>query len=605
MPEKIIQANKVRFCYPADPETRVVPPPALDGLTLDIERGSFVAVLGHNGCGKSTFAKHCNAICVPSEGTVLVCGIDTKNEDRLFDIRGRVGMVFQNPDNQLVATIVEDDVAFALENLGVPQPEMRKRVDEVLQSVDMYDRRKSSPHQLSGGQKQRVAIAGVLAMRPDCIVLDEPTAMLDPRGRGEVIRTIRRLNREYGTTVILITHYMDEAVQADRVVVMDRGKILVEGTPREVFTQTALLRGAGLDVPQATRLCQTLAEKGLAVRTDALTAEEAVETIADALSGPAAAAPDVESGFPSADQSAAGKPESKKNSGEASTPAVRLENVTFLYNRGLPQEHAAIQDISLDILPGEMIGIIGHTGSGKSTLIQHLNGLLRPDAGRVLIDGEDIWEKPKEIRKVRFKVGLVFQYPEYQLFGETVYKDIAFGPQNMGLSGKELDERVREAARFVDLKPETLEKSPFDLSGGQKRRCAIAGVIAMNPEVLILDEPTAGLDPHGREKILGQIVRYHQEVGNTVLLVSHNMEDIARYADRVLVMNHARIQMFDTVHEVFSRAEELVSVGLNIPQVTQVALGLRARGFELPTDLLTVHGTADAILRKGGWKHGA
>ena len=597
MAEKIIQAERVRFCYPADPDTHVVPPPALDDLSLDIERGSFVAVLGHNGCGKSTFAKHCNAICTPSSGTVLVCGIDTRDEERLFDIRRRVGMVFQNPDNQLVATVVEDDVAFALENLGVPQPEMRQRVDEVLKSVGMYDRRASSPHQLSGGQKQRVAIAGVLAMRPDCIVLDEPTAMLDPRGRSEVIRTVKRLNREFGTTVILITHFMDEAVQADRVIVMEGGKVLTQGTPREVFTQVRLLRDAGLDVPQATRLCQSLAEKGLSIRTDALTADEAVEAIAAALPKPErTAAPSVETKTKPAEPSA---------EGDGRTPAIRLENVTFLYNRGLPQEHAAIRDVSLDIRPGELVGIIGHTGSGKSTLIQHLNGLLRPDKGRILLDGEDIWEKPKEIRKVRFKVGLVFQYPEYQLFGETVYKDIAFGPQNMGLSGKELDERVREAAHFVELKPETLEKSPFDLSGGQKRRCAIAGVIAMNPEVLILDEPTAGLDPRGRERILGQIVRYHEEVGNTVLLVSHNMEDIARYADRVLVMNQSQVYMFDTVREVFSRADELVSVGLNIPQVTQVALGLRARGFDLPTDLLTVHGTVDAILQKGGARHGA
>ena len=281
---------------------------------------------------------------------------------------------------------------------------------------------------------------------------------------------------------------------------------------------------------------------------------------------------------------------------------IRTEHLTFLYNKGLPQQQAAIEDVNLSIEPGELIGIIGHTGSGKSTLIQHFNGLLRPDSGRIFIDDEDIWEKPKEIRRIRFKVGLVFQYPEYQLFGETVYKDIAFGPQNMGLSEKEVAERVRQAAHFVELKPETLEKSPFDLSGGQKRRCAIAGVLAMNPEVLILDEPTAGLDPRGRERILGQLMRYHDEVKNTVILVSHNMEDVARYAERVLVMNQARTYLFDTVPNVFSRAEELVEIGLNIPEVTQILLKLKARGFDLDTSVYTVQQAAALLLQrlKGG-----
>lgn len=250
-----------------------------------------------------------------------------------------------------------------------------------------------------------------------------------------------------------------------------------------------------------------------------------------------------------------------------------------------------------------MIGVIGHTGSGKSTLIQHFNGLLRPTSGKILVDGEDIWENPKEIRRIRFKVGLVFQYPEYQLFEDTVYKDIAFGPKNMGLSEEEIDRRVKEAALFVGLKPHHMEKSPFELSGGQKRRVAIAGVIAMNPEVLILDEPTAGLDPKGRDQILGQILEYHREQKNTILLVSHSMEDVAKYTEKVLVMNHSRVAMFDQVEKVFSHSREIEAMGLAVPQVSRVFLSLSERGWPVPSNVYTVEQAKTAlekILGQGG-----
>lgn len=267
---------------------------------------------------------------------------------------------------------------------------------------------------------------------------------------------------------------------------------------------------------------------------------------------------------------------------------LELKNVGFTYGKGTPFEKRAVDNVNLKIEKGELIGVIGHTGSGKSTLMQMLNGLMRPTDGQVLLDGKDIWEEPKKIRDVRFKVGMVFQYPEYQLFEETVYKDIAFGAQNMGKSGEELDKAVRSAAAFTDLKPELLQKSPFDLSGGEKRRAAIAGVIAMNPEVLVLDEPTAGLDPMGRDVLLSQIVRYHKERQNTVLLVSHSMEDIARVADRVMVMSKSRLVMFDKTKEVFSHGAELEKIGLKIPQITKTMHELSRRGFALPDGVLTV-----------------
>ena len=276
---------------------------------------------------------------------------------------------------------------------------------------------------------------------------------------------------------------------------------------------------------------------------------------------------------------------------------LKTENLTHYYSNGMSGEVAAIKSINIEIEKGELVGIIGHTGSGKSTLLQHFNGLLKPDAGRVLLEGRDIWESKESIRSARFKVGLCFQYPEYQLFEETVYKDIAFGPQNMGLDNAETDRRVRRAAQFVGLRDEYLEKSPFDLSGGEKRRAAIAGVMAMEPEVLILDEPTAGLDPYGREKILALVKAYREQTGNTVMMVSHSMEDVAKIADRVLVLNNSEVAMFGTVAEVYSKSAELSEMGLSVPQITKIFSALRERGFAVSDSVFTVEQGVSELMR--------
>lgn len=275
-------------------------------------------------------------------------------------------------------------------------------------------------------------------------------------------------------------------------------------------------------------------------------------------------------------------------------PILSMRGVTHLYNKGMPSESKAIDSVDLDIEAGELVGIIGHTGSGKSTLVQHFNGILKPESGTVTVDGTDIWSDKKATREARFKVGLCFQYPEYQLFEETVYKDISFGPKNMGLSPKEIKQRVLEAAEYVGLKRELLEKSPFDLSGGEKRRAAIAGVIAMQPKVLILDEPTAGLDPIGRDTILDMIKTYRERTGSTVLLVSHSMEDVARIATKVAVMNNARLEMYGTVDEVYSRAEELREMGLNVPQISKIFELLKNKGYDLGS-VYTVDKAVEAL----------
>ena len=276
---------------------------------------------------------------------------------------------------------------------------------------------------------------------------------------------------------------------------------------------------------------------------------------------------------------------------------MRSEHLSHVYSEGTPFVKMAIQDVNLSIEEGEMVGVIGHTGSGKSTLIQHLNGLLKPTSGKIYIDGEDMWADKAKLREIRFKVGLVFQYPEYQLFEETVYRDIAFGPKNMGLSEEEVDKRVRQAAAFVNVTEEMMNKSPFELSGGQKRRVAIAGVLAMNPKVLILDEPTAGLDPKGRDRILGQIQEYQQDQKNTVLIVSHSMEDVAKFAKKVLVMNQSKVFMYDDTEKVFEHAFEIEQMGLAVPQVTKIFMRLADMGYPVDPHTYTIQAAKQQVLR--------
>ena len=282
---------------------------------------------------------------------------------------------------------------------------------------------------------------------------------------------------------------------------------------------------------------------------------------------------------------------------------IKVDHLSYVYNPGMPNAVTALDDVSFEVEEGDFVGIIGATGSGKSTLITHMNGLNKPTSGHIIIDGRDLWAEPEKIREFRFLTGLVFQYPEYQLFEETCYKDIAFGPRNMGLDEAEIDRRVHEAADFVGLDEALLQKSPFELSGGQKRRVAIAGVMAMEPKILVLDEPAAGLDPEGRDTILSQIRNYHEQTGITVILVSHSMEDIARYANRVLVMSKAKVAMYDTVEKVFARAPELLELGLSVPQVTQVFLMLKAMGMEIDTDVYTVPYAVKTVLKAWNAKH--
>ena len=598
----MIKTDKLIFEYKKhDDEGNVIGAHrAIDEINLDIEPGQFIAILGHNGSGKSTLAKHMNAILVPTGGTMWVDGKDTGSEENIWDVRQSAGMVFQNPDNQIIGTVVEEDVGFGPENLGVPTDEIWKRVEESLSAVGMIEYRHHSPNKLSGGQKQRVAIAGVVAMRPKCIVLDEPTAMLDPNGRKEVLRTVEELRRREKVTVILITHYMEEVVGADRVIVMDKGHVVMDGTTKEVFSQVETLKKYRLDVPQVTLLAHELKKKGYDIPDAVLTTEELVGALAKCevtlnieQEGNAAA-----NGNMAGNSEHALEPQSgafAEGTDVSKEPLLKVDHVNYIYSPGNAYEKHALKDVSLDIYQGQFVGIIGHTGSGKSTLIQHLNGLIKATDGAIYYQGENIYGEKYNLRQLRNQVGLVFQYPEHQLFEIDVLTDVCFGPKNQGLSAEECKERAIEALQLVGLPEKYYERSPFDLSGGQKRRVAIAGVLAMKPKVLVLDEPTAGLDPKGRDEILDQIAHLQKEGNLTVILVSHSMEDIAKYVDRIVVMNKGSKMYDDVPKNVFAHYKELEEVGLAAPQVTYMMHALAEKGLPVNTQATTISEAVDTI----------
>lgn len=561
---------------------------AIDGVSFQIQKGEFVSIVGMNGSGKSTLARCLNGLLLPASGDVFVAGYNTRDDDTIWDLRSSIAMVFQNPDNQIVSSLVEDDVAFGPENLGVPPEEIRERVDEALKAVGMYDQRRKGAHQLSGGQKQRVAIAGAVAMRPDCIVFDEPTAMLDPQGRVKVMEIIRELNRR-SITVVLITHFMEEAALSDWIIVMKDGRKLSDSKPYELFSDEALLREAGLEKPAAIEMRDRLISRGFQIDRKLTGEEELVDWIVSARRTGAAAESrrnheekNSPEGFSGKNSVRSAEHSEVSDGGAASASEKKdeivAEDLRYVYAPGLPDETVALDDISFKVKEGSFVGIIGHTGSGKSTLLQHMNGLLKPTSGNIWIRGTCITDGSAVMTDIRKRVGLVFQYPEYQLFEETVAKDVAFGPKNLGLSGDELEESVRKAIELVGLDYEKVkDKSPFELSGGQKRRVAIAGVLAMEPEVLILDEPTAGLDPQAHREVLEMVDSIHKKRGNTMLFVSHNMADIQQLADQVMVIDNGRLKAMGAPEEVFSHGRELKEIGLGVPPATDIMMELKDR----------------------------
>lgn len=506
---------------------------ALDDVTLEVCRGERVCVLGANGSGKSTLASVICGLLAPDEGDVelaghAVCTGGVPDLAAYRDARRQLGLVFQNPDDQIVTSVVADDVAFGPENLGVPRAQISARVARELRRVAMEKYAHADPSRLSGGQRQRVCIAGALAMEPAVLVLDEPSSLLDVRGRAAIMRVMGRLAAA-GATLVHVTHFMDEALAADRVVVMQHGHVALEGTPDEVFAakNAQAIEALGLEMPFEARLAVALRQAGAA--------------------GGAIAAP----GTPSDEKPAACVP-------AAEPLAILARDLGFSYG----PDAQALDGVSLKVPARATTAIVGQTGSGKSTLLRLLCGLEAADAGSLTVCGINAATK-RGRRQVRRAVGYVMQHPERQLFAQTVADDVAFGPRNQGLSAAEVERRVAHALDLVGL-ADRRDASPFELSGGQQRLAAIAGVLAMEPELLVLDEPTAGLDPRGRARLRALMADLAAH-GVTLLQVTHSMEDAAR-ADHVVVLDQSHVLAAGTPAEVFCPANE--------PQLTAVGLGL-------------------------------
>ena len=506
---------------------------ALDDVTLEVCRGERVCVLGANGSGKSTLASVICGLLAPDEGDVelaghAVCTGGVPDLAAYRDARRQLGLVFQNPDDQIVTSVVADDVAFGPENLGVPRAQISVRVARELRRVAMEKYAHADPSRLSGGQRQRVCIAGALAMEPSVLVLDEPSSLLDVRGRAAIMRVMGRLAAA-GATLVHVTHFMDEALAADRVVVMQHGHVALEGTPDEVFAakNAQVIEALGLEMPFEARLAVALRQAGAA--------------------GGAIATP----GAPSDEKPAA-------CAHTAEPLAILARDLGFSYG----PDAQALDGVSLKVPVRATTAIVGQTGSGKSTLLRLLCGLEAADAGSLTVCGINAATK-RGRRQVRRAVGYVMQHPERQLFAQTVAEDVAFGPRNQGLSAAEVEGRVAHALDLVGL-ADRRDASPFELSGGQQRLAAIAGVLAMEPELLVLDEPTAGLDPRGRARLRALMADLAAH-GVTLLQVTHSMEDAAR-ADHVVVLDQSHVLAAGTPAEVFCPANE--------PQLTAVGLGL-------------------------------
>ena len=575
----MIVAEDVTFSYHLQSGNEV---PTLRGLSLRIAEAESLAVIGPNGSGKSTLARCLNGLIVPRSGRILVDGLDTAEPGNKWEVHQRAGMIFQNPDNQLVSTTVEREVAFGLENLGLPSREIHQRVAWALDRFHLAKYRHYPPHRLSGGEKQRLAIASVAAMRPRYLICDEPTSSLDPGDRQDILDLLMAIVDEYRLSVVFITQSPEEAARMDRIALVADGDVVAVGTPEEIYQDTEGLAAHGLAAPLAKRLVDALRARGVDVPAGTVHPESLVQSLvqwisernavspADGEPGkytPAAARPPTRTAASSStpaldpaasstsalDPAASAKPDGPPSERTAATPPIiEFDRVCHTYSPGTSLEIPALRDVTTRVFPGECVALTGPNGSGKSTMIQHLNRLLEADSGTVRVAGGDVSSPETDLRKLRQKVGLVFQFPEAQLFEETVFDDVAFGPRQLGAAASEIPGMVNRALQRVGLDPGRFShRHPLSLSGGEKRRAAIAGIFVMEPAVLALDEPTSGLDPQSAGQVEA-IFKGYCDTGATLFLITHDMDLISRLADRILVMENGGITADTTPDRLFA-----------------------------------------------------
>ena len=526
---------------------------AIKDVDFMADKGEIIAILGRNGSGKSTFARHLNGLLVPHEGSIVIGGKNQAQVTELTSIRRQVGMVFQNPDNQIVGNTLAEDIGFGLENLGIASEDIWNKIDEMLELTGLTAYKYANTSRISGGQKQRLAMASAMAMTPECIVLDEATSMLDPKGAKDMLELVQRLNREKKITIIMVTHRIAEALKADRVYILDDSRIVAEGKPGDVFTDVDRLKSYGLEIPFDMKrkvgipidICYKYKNQHKQIHQDK----------------------SVEQNYKAAGGSAT------DNTGRC---IVELQKVSYSYVNG-NETFQALSDADLKIYEGQVVAVIGQTGSGKSTLLQLINKLIVPQSGKVYLYGTDV-QRVRNIKDIRRRIGYVFQFPESQLFENTVLKDVMYGPLNFGMSKSEAEDSARKALELVGVPEKYAEYSPFELSGGLKKRVAIAGILAYEPDVLILDEPACGLDGESREQLWNLIRKLNRDKNVTIILVSHDMEDVYEMSERVLLMDCGKIVYDGGTGEFFEDRSLLEQYGIDVPDGAKMQ---RAIGYSV------------------------
>ncbi|MDY6846816.1 MAG: energy-coupling factor transporter ATPase [Chloroflexota bacterium] len=554
--KKLISINNLSYRPKPFPSDK---PDILQDINLDIEEGSFVAIIGRNGSGKTTLIKHINGLLFPSRGKVEVAGLDTRHLENHPKLRSLVGMVFQNPSDQIVASTVEEDVAFGLENLNLPSEKIQKEVYGQLEKAGLLADAKRPPHLLSGGQIQGLALAGVLARHPKIILFDEPTSMLDPLTRNAFLDRVLKLRRD-GMTILYITQHMEEAFLADKIIVIDDGKIVLTGSREDVFKQRNILYEIGLNIPVAAAYAQALRDIGLPIAENIFTPDALLDVL-----------PDYQGNKPDFQP-----PSSDDPSGEM---IINLQNVHYTYLAGTPLSEKALQGADLEVQEGAIQGIVGTNGSGKSTLLMHINGLLRPSQGMVRVAFFDVEDPATSLREIVKKVGLVFQNPEAQFFEAFVGDEIAFGPKQFELDN--IRERVNKAMALVGLDFEAYKDRRLEtLSGGEKRKVALASTLILDQEILLFDEPTAGMDPKSRYELLA-LFKQLQRQGKTILIASHRLDEIAQISNALSVMKSGRVVKTSPTHDILFNKKTINESGLSAPLIVEIVQILKEKGWPI------------------------